>query len=91
MWNDSELLKDNMKCPNCNSLMYFGLDEWGKTPWHLHCDNCDINIGVNNRNKAIELVQIYHKPHTYIEYYNNDIQILFENKKLIIYNERKNE
>lgn len=84
-------MQNDIKCPNCNSLMYFNLDEWGYTPWHLHCDNCHINIGTNSMNKAIELVQIYHKPNTYIEYYHNDIQVLFENNKLIISNERRNE
>ena len=33
-------------CPNCNKEMYWGLDGFGHTPWHLHCDNCHINIGM---------------------------------------------
>lgn len=77
----SEPIKE-IKCPNCNSLMYFNLDEWGRTPWHLHCDNCHINIGTTNMDKAIELVKTYHEPHTYIEYYGNEIQLLFENGQL---------
>ena len=63
-------------CPNCNSLLYWGLDGHGRTPWHLHCLKCNINIGAQNPEKAIELIQKYHKPKTYIEYYNNDIQVL---------------
>jgi len=59
---------NKMICPNCNKEMYWGLDEFGHTPWHLHCENCDINIGVNKPSKAIELIKKYHKPHTYIEY-----------------------
>jgi len=83
-------MQNDLICPNCNSALYWGLDEWGRTPWHLHCPKCNINIGVNKRNKAIELIQKYHQPDTYIEYYNNEIQILFENNKRIIYKEIKN-
>lgn len=77
-------MQSDLICPNCNSLLYWCLDSWGRTPWHLHCDNCSINIGMDDRNKTIELIQKYHKPKTYIEYYNNNIQILFENNKAII-------
>ncbi len=77
-------MQSNLICPSCNSLLYWCFDEWGRTPWHLHCNKCSINIGMDNRNKAIELIQKYHKPKTYIEYYNNNIQILFENNKTII-------
>lgn len=83
-------MQNDLICPNCNSLLYWGFDEWGRTPWHLHCRKCNINIGVNKQNKAIELIQKYHQPKTYIEYYNNDIQVLFENNKQIIFKEIKN-
>ena len=63
-------------CPNCNTELYFCLDEYGKTPWHLHCGDCHINIGCTSQSKAVELIQIYYKPHTYIEYYNNKIQFI---------------
>ena len=33
-------------CPTCHNKMYITIDEWGCTPWHLHCDNCYINIGM---------------------------------------------
>ena len=77
-------------CPNCNSMLYWNLDEWGRTPWHLHCDKCFINIGVTKKNKAIELIQKYHQPKTYIEYYDNEIQILFKNNKAVIVKEKEN-
>lgn len=35
-------------CPNCQNKMKFYLDEWGYTPWHLHCEVCNINIGTSN-------------------------------------------
>lgn len=73
----SEQIKE-IRCPNCNSLMYFYLDEWGRTPWHLHCNNCRINIGTTNKDKAIELVKTHHEPNTYIEYYDNKIQLLLK-------------
>lgn len=83
-------MQNDLICPNCNSLLYWCFDEWSRTPWHLHCDKCYINIGVNKQNKAIELIQKYHRPNTWIEYYNNEIQILFENNKRIVFKEIKN-
>lgn len=54
-------------CPTCHNEMYITIDEWGHTPWHLHCDNCHINIGMKylkNVEKYIkEKIPIY----TYIE------------------------
>ena len=47
-------MQNDLICPNCNSVLYWCLDEWGRTPWHLHCDKCNINIGATKRNKAIE-------------------------------------
>jgi predicted nucleic acid-binding Zn ribbon protein len=44
-------------CPSCNSECYFRLDEWGHTPFHLHCDKCDINIGSVSFKKCINLLQ----------------------------------
>lgn len=83
-------MQNNLRCPNCNSVLYWGFDEWGRTPWHLHCRKCVINIGTQKPEKAIELIQKYHQPKTYIEYYNNDIQVLFENNKQIILKETEN-
>ena len=77
-------MQNDLICPRCKNPLYFTLDEWGFTPWHLHCDNCNINIGTNKPQKAIELIQKYNKNNTYIEYYNNDIQVLWEEKKLKI-------
>lgn len=77
-------MNKDILCPNCKNKMYFCLDEWGYTPWHLHCDNCNINIGATNMNKAAELIQIYHQPNTWIEYYGGDIQILCIKGKYII-------
>ena len=80
-------MQNDSLCPECKQPLYFCLDEWGRTPWHLHCDNCNINIGVNKPEKAIELIQKYNKKNTYLEYYNNDIQILFEEEKRKIFKE----
>lgn len=71
-----ESMINKLLCPNCNNKLYFNMDSWGRTPWHLHCDNCHINIGCTSQPKAVELIQIYHQPHTYIEYYNNEIQFI---------------
>lgn len=79
-------MQNNLICPKCKKLLYFNLDEWGRTPWHLHCDTCRINIGTDKRQKAIELIQIYNKKNTYLEYYDNNIQELWEDKKPKIIN-----
>lgn len=71
-------------CPNCKNKIYFCLDEWGYTPWHLHCKTCDINIGATSQKKAINLLQKYHSLETWIEYYGGDIQILCIKGKYII-------
>ena len=47
----------------------------GRTPFHIHCNNCKINIGTTNIEKGIDLLKKYHKKGTYIEFYNNKIQI----------------
>ena len=41
----------DISCPNCKNKMYFCLDEWGYTPWHLRCNFCKINIGANSQKK----------------------------------------
>lgn len=71
-------------CPTCQEKVHFHLDGWGRTPWHLHCENCNINIGINYLKKAEELLQKYHSPNTWIEYYENAIQILNINGEYII-------
>ena len=53
-------MNEKIKCPNCNKEMYWALDGFGYTPFHLHCGNCHINIGVNKPSKAIELLEKYH-------------------------------
>ena len=68
---------DIPKCPNCGNKVYFGLDEWGYTPIHLHCDNCNINIGATSFKECIELLKNYHKPKTHIEFYCGKIQHIF--------------
>lgn len=78
-----------MKCPNCNTNIFFCLDEWGHTPWHLHCEKCHINIGSQSFQTCEELLQKYHQPNTYIEYYRNGIQWMYVNGEEIINNEKK--
>ena len=71
-------------CPSCNTKCYFLLDEWGRTPYHLHCDTCQINIGVDVVDKAKELLQKYNKKNTCLEYYDNKIHYLREKGREII-------
>lgn len=68
----------SIQCPNCNNEMHIGLDEWGKTPWYIYCENCNINIGVDSIKNIFNFLKSV-KPNTYIEYYNKDIQLLVEN------------
>lgn len=70
-------------CPNCGEEMHFCFDEWGRTPFHLHCNKCDINIGATSTNKCIELLTDYHKPHTWLEYYQGDVKVLYEEGRKI--------
>ena len=70
-------------CPTCKNECYMCLDEWGHTPFHLHCNKCSINIGATSPDKCIELLMEYHKPYTWLEYYQGDIQILYEKRKRI--------
>lgn len=80
-------MQNDLICPKCKKPLYFNLDEWGRTPWHLHCDFCHINIGTDNRQKAVELIQKYNKKDTYLEYCDNDIQVLWEEKELKLFKE----
>ena len=74
--------QEKLLCPNCKKELYFNIDSYGRTPWHLHCDKCNINIGCTNQSKAIELIQIYHQPYIVIEYYDNEIQFIDIGKKI---------
>ncbi len=71
-------------CPNCSNKCYICLDEWGRTPWHIHCNFCNINIGVTNIQKGISLLEKYHKPNTYLEFYSNQIKFLAINGEELI-------
>ena len=66
-------------CPNCGKEVFFCGDEWGYTMLHLHCDQCRINIGTNKFDECEELLQSYHEPNTYLEYYHKKIQLLVVN------------
>ncbi len=57
-------------CPTCHCEMYINLDEWGHTPWHLHCDNCHINIGLTQINHVEKYIKEKIPPNTYIEEFN---------------------
>lgn len=63
-------------CPNCNKETFYCLDEWGRTPFHLHCDKCYINIGATSIRECKELFKDFHEPCTQMEYYNKRIQYL---------------
>ena len=54
------------------------------TPIHLHCNECDINIGTTSFEKCNELLKQYHKKDTYLEYYNKKIQFLSEEGRIVI-------
>lgn len=78
-------------CPNCGCPIKILLDSYGRTPFHLHCFDCEINIGATSIKKCIELFKKYHQTDTYIEYYNKDIQLMFEKGKYIINQEVHND
>ena len=80
----ANIMQNKIICPSCGGECYYNLDMYGRTVWHLHCDNCRITINVNNREKGIELLQAYHQPHTYLDYYENMIQCLIIDNKIII-------
>lgn len=71
-------------CPNCNEKIYFNFDEWGKTSIHLHCNKCNINIGVDSFKKCEELLEKYHKKNTTLEYYFKKLQYLSEEGKIVM-------
>lgn len=69
-------MKENIICPNCKNECFVTLDEWGRTPFHIHCKNCNINIGCTNIKKGVKILQQYHIKNTYIEFYDNKIHKL---------------
>ena len=71
-------------CPNCGNECFYCLDEWGRTPWHLHCSTCKINIGSDGFYLCEDLLKEYHEPNTYLEYYSKKIHYLHINGKEII-------
>lgn len=79
---------EKIKCPNCNNEIYWCLDEWGRTPVHLHCDKCSINIGATSMRKCVELFNEHHNKNTYIEFYFNKIQLWYEEGRLILCQEK---
>lgn len=85
------MTNENLICPNCGCPITINLDSYGRTPFHLHCLDCEINIGATSIKKCIELFKKYHQTDTYIEYYNEDIQLMFEKSKCIIQQEVHND
>ena len=75
---------NQIECFNCEKQIYFCYDEFGCTPYHLHCAQCDINIGAPSPQKAVELFLLHHKPHTLIEFYSNKIILQIEEGRKII-------
>ena len=72
-------------CPCCNNPMYLCLDEWGRTMWHWHCDNCHINIGTEHTYDIDKIIQNYDcQKNMYLEFYNNKIQELCINGKELV-------
>ena len=46
-------------CPCCKEPMYLCLDEWGRTMWHWHCNDCNINIGTEHTYDIDKIIQTY--------------------------------
>lgn len=82
-------MKNKIFCKNCGQEMFFAIDEWGHTPFHLHCNNCGINIGSISIEKALELYEKYNDKNTYIEYYKKEIQLYIKGDEVIIDNEKR--
>ncbi len=59
--------KKTVVCPNCGNKCHIGLDGFGRTPWHIHCDSCNIHIGANSLQNGISLLEKYHEPNIYLE------------------------
>ena len=76
--------KNIVVCPNCNGECYINLDEFGYTPWHIHCNNCNINIGATKIDECIKLLNKYHNKNTYLEYYKDKIKLLIIEKEVVI-------
>lgn len=65
----------NIYCPICRNEMYIGLDEWGYTPFHLHCTKCDINIGMRKLSDIDKWIKYPLKKHIYIEDFPEELII----------------
>lgn len=75
----------NEKCPVCQNFITYHADEYGKTPFHIRCDNCNIDIGTcTGYEKAVKLLKDFACENLYLEHYNGKIQFLILNKKNII-------
>lgn len=79
---------EKIKCPNCNNEIYWCFDEWGRTPFHLHCNECSINIGATSMKKCLELFNEHHNQNSYIEFYSNKIQLWYEEGRTILCQEK---
>ena len=77
-------------CPLCRQKMFICYDEWGYTPWHIHCKKCNINIGFAYDKDIPYLLTQCKKPNTYIEYYRKQIQFMIEDGDVVIDNETAN-
>lgn len=65
----------NIYCPICRNKMYINLDEWGHTPFHLHCTECDINIGMQQLSDTDKWIKYPLKKHMYIEDFPGELII----------------
>lgn len=70
-----------MKCPICGGTLYFNFDEWGHTPFHLHCEGEEthsLNIGATSKDKCLELFDKYSAEYRdmAIEFWHNKIQYI---------------
>ena len=67
--------KEYYSCEECNIL----IKESEKVE---HCDECKITIGIDKMSQLENVLQQYHKPHTYLEYYSGKPQLLIEGGKI---------
>lgn len=73
-----------LECPVCGKQLTYTFDEWGFTPFHIHCEDHGINIGAQNYTDALRLLAENHRENTWIEYWSNKIQEHCVNNEVIL-------
>lgn len=76
------------ECPVCGGQLAYAFDEWGHTPFHLHCLGYKIDIGAQATKDCLKLLQENHVEDTHIEYWNGKIQEHWDADKIIVDRQR---